>query len=180
MGRRGAKPKDLKGKRFGKLVAISLTKKKNRTAWFCQCDCGGHKIVSTQNLVGGFTKSCGCIRPYPKGKAAFNQLFNGYRKGAKNRGLEFELKEKEFKQITSQNCYYCGSPPKQSVTESMSHDLHGDYIHNGVDRIDNKKGYTIDNCVTCCKDCNFFKRTLSSEEFIGRIRKIYNHLFSTA
>ena len=28
--------------------------------WFCECDCGGIKIVPSGSLVGGYTKSCGC------------------------------------------------------------------------------------------------------------------------
>ena len=51
---------DLTNKRFGKLKVISKTKKNNRVAWICQCDCGNETIVITNSLTSGNTKSCGC------------------------------------------------------------------------------------------------------------------------
>lgn len=55
---------DLKGKRFGKLVAIKQTDKRKRgsTIWLCKCDCGNYKEVSRIQLLNGSTTSCGCIR----------------------------------------------------------------------------------------------------------------------
>jgi len=36
---------------------------------------------------------------------------------------------------------------------------------DGVDRVDNTKGYTKENCVPCCKICNRLKSDLTKEEF---------------
>lgn len=53
---------DLKGKRFGKLVAIRPTEKSSSgTKWMCQCDCGNYGVFEGQNLTRGATKSCGCL-----------------------------------------------------------------------------------------------------------------------
>lgn len=54
--------KDLVGKRFGKLVVLSLAPKtKNRsTVWLCQCDCGNQKVVRNKNLIEGIITDCGC------------------------------------------------------------------------------------------------------------------------
>lgn len=54
---------DLTGKRFGKLVVLSLGKKtKNRsTVWDCQCDCGKKIVARNKNLLEGITTDCGCI-----------------------------------------------------------------------------------------------------------------------
>lgn len=49
-------------------------------------------------------------------------------------------------------------------------------IYNGIDRIDNAKGYTIENSVTCCKRCNFAKRNMSYDEFISWGKKLGNYL----
>lgn len=54
--------RDISGIRFGKLVALNRVTGVSKSAWFCQCDCGGSKIVSLGNLTSGTTKSCGCIR----------------------------------------------------------------------------------------------------------------------
>lgn len=58
------KPKDLAGKRFGKLVAISPCGKNNfgNIMWLCRCDCGNETVVPGGNLSRGNTKSCGCLK----------------------------------------------------------------------------------------------------------------------
>lgn len=53
----------LAGERFGKLVAVEETGKKNgKSVWLCNCDCGAQTEVLRNNLVSGITKSCGCLR----------------------------------------------------------------------------------------------------------------------
>ena len=53
---------DITGKRFGRLVAIEPTNKRQggSIVWKCKCDCGKQAEVLNQNLIKGFTKSCGC------------------------------------------------------------------------------------------------------------------------
>lgn len=60
---------DITGQRFGRLVAIKLIPKEERTwsnkerAWLCKCDCGNEVIVRQRSLRGArVTKSCGCLR----------------------------------------------------------------------------------------------------------------------
>lgn len=60
---------DITGQRFGRLVAIKLIPKEERTwsnkerAWLCKCDCRNEVIVRQRNLLGKrITKSCGCLR----------------------------------------------------------------------------------------------------------------------
>ena len=55
---------DLTGQRFGRLVVINLLTSKDakRLKWLCKCDCGNECVVLGHNLVGGHTKSCGCLR----------------------------------------------------------------------------------------------------------------------
>lgn len=54
---------DLVGKRFGRLVAVRLTEKrdsKGSVIWECVCDCGNMVEVSADGLVHGNYVSCGC------------------------------------------------------------------------------------------------------------------------
>ena len=60
---------DITGQRFGRLTAIKLIPKEERTwsnkerAWLCKCDCGNEVIVRQRNLRGArMTQSCGCVR----------------------------------------------------------------------------------------------------------------------
>lgn len=58
--------KDITGLRFGKLVAIKPTEKRDnigRIMWLCKCDCGNEVVVSGYCLRNGGTKSCGCLKP---------------------------------------------------------------------------------------------------------------------
>ena len=62
----GRKVKDLTGQTFGKLTVVSLlpTRAKNGKAqWRCRCSCGNWSpCVVSNNLLRGYTTSCGCVR----------------------------------------------------------------------------------------------------------------------
>lgn len=55
---------EIKGKRFGKLVALEITNKKRgrNFIWRCLCDCGNETHVSRPDLTTGNTKTCGCSK----------------------------------------------------------------------------------------------------------------------
>lgn len=46
------------------LVKSFLEIKNNNTYWSCICECGKTKIVTSNNLKSGHTKSCGCYRKF--------------------------------------------------------------------------------------------------------------------
>ena len=186
------------GKKFGKLTVIrrSYPNNKFRNAmWLCRCDCGKSKVINGQHLRKGVTNSCGCLRKQTSKKNA-KKNFAGYRGGgrrlvlglsnfrgtmanykcrAKKKGLEFNLTEEQFKEITQQDCYYCGEKPNQIFNHKGSN---GDYIYNGIDRIDNTKGYTINNIVPCCGFCNMAKKSHTEQEFKDWVKRIYNKMFT--
>jgi hypothetical protein len=172
---------DLTGQRFEKLIVIKKVenKKETRTMWECLCDCGNTHIVAAKSLKNGFCKSCGCGmgKSLEKGKSAFNTLFRVYQKNAKTKKLIFNLSETLFKKLTQENCFYCGSEPKNVMKNWCDN---GDYIYNGIDRIDNTVGYEESNCVPCCKQCNYAKRKISQQEFLLWVERVYNHSIKTA
>jgi len=55
--------KDIKGLRFGKLVAVEYKGKDahQNAMWSCRCDCGNETIVRASNLISGKIFSCGCV-----------------------------------------------------------------------------------------------------------------------
>lgn len=53
---------DLIGRRFGKLIVIKKTRRKNNIAWECKCDCGNKAIIYTSNLTTGNSTTCGCAQ----------------------------------------------------------------------------------------------------------------------
>lgn len=185
--RKSAEKADLVGQRFGRLVVLCLEKvsDRNYTVWKCRCDCGNELSVSIGSLISNNTRSCGCLKAETSkisgkkntigfGKAAENRLVYMYKRGAKRRNLSWEILKEDFLCLTKKNCYYCGESPSM-VMGKHSH-LNGNIIYNGVDRLNNKIGYTKENCVPCCNLCNITKRSTDYTEFIQLIRKIYKNL----
>jgi len=171
--------RDLLGQRFGKLLVIKITneRKYKSVVWKCKCDCGNYALLSSDCLVRGKTKSCGCQRNLirkrkPYKEASFNALFVKYKHTANKKNIPFELSDKQFKNLTSQDCHYCGIEPSQSDSNK---NFNGIYIYNGIDRIDNSKGYTLNNCVPCCRNCNYAKNTLSLEEFYSWLDRLFKY-----
>jgi len=160
------------GNKYGSLVVIERAENHitpdgtTRAQWLCKCSCGNENIITGTNLRKGYTKSCGrgsChFRSLPFGEASFNALFRSYKDGAKERGYRWELSKNVFEEITQQNCFYCGMPPSASYQSGR---FNGDYIYNGVDRMDNDKGYIVSNVVPCCRMCNVAKNDRSLEDF---------------
>jgi len=58
------KQKDLRGVRFGRLVAMEPTaiRQNGKVCWTCRCDCGVILTVRGIALTNTNTKSCGCLR----------------------------------------------------------------------------------------------------------------------
>lgn len=177
-----AKIINLIGMRFGRLVVIEFKGiKKRRAYWKCKCDCGKEKIVSGNCLKTKSVQSCGCLREefsrrgLNVGDSALNKLFGQYKRQAKNRNLSFEINKEEFIEITKKDCYYCGYKPNQ-IWHSPK--LNGDYVYNGIDRLDNSVGYAKNNIVPCCKICNQAKHTMGLEEFIEWIKRVNEYYFN--
>lgn len=191
---------DLTGKRFGRweVLEYSHVKKsiKNNNShsqkghyWKCKCDCGVEKVVRGDILRRGHSTSCGCyhqeirgiIARKEKGHSGFRALYQQYKTNAKVRNIPFYLSKEDVKHISSCNCHYCGIEPsmksigggKRLTKEGKEHSA---YVYNGIDRVDNKLFYSIDNVVPCCANCNRSKWEMSYEEFIEHTKRICNHL----
>lgn len=165
------------GQQFGKLTVLEKSKKGKYLVWICSCECGNTHTATTANLKR--ITGCGCSRRKPRllhGESSFRYLYARYR--ANGRQRKFELTKEQFREITSSNCYYCGVSPSQKVVPgNYKHDYQPEpYIYNGIDRINNTKGYVVDNCVACCKMCNFMKGKLDHKMFVEQIHKIHSNL----
>lgn len=187
--------KNIIGKKFGILTVLEFShykirnydKTKRQSCWKCQCACGSIKIITTHSLKNGI-KSCGCLPKGAKrkapGVAGLNALYYRYKYRAKLAKRSFTLSKKFFKDITSQDCHYCGASPnsisasRSTLNNQMSEEglKNSIYKYNGIDRIDNNKGYISGNVVSCCGECNWLKGTFEYNEFINLIKKISKHL----
>jgi len=164
---------NLSGKKFGMLTVLKYF---DKTKWECVCDCGNVVAVGRYDLINGKTKSCGCYkaRRKPFGENAFNRIFYQYKKNAHVRNIPFNITEDKFKEITQQNCFYCGCEPDQG--RNIKEGTNGAYVYNGIDRINPDKGYEVDNIVPCCQFCNVSKNNHELSYFINKIELIYDSL----
>jgi hypothetical protein len=173
---------DKSGETFGQLLVVKPTGKKYRDGsqiYECLCSCGKVVNVSSGRLTESGTKSCGCVLNgklrngmyrIQEGLASMHSLMCSYRFDAKSRGFSFDLGDDDFRSITKRNCIYCGCEPSAIHGRSRPN---GHYVFNGIDRLDSSKGYSIENCVPCCKSCNIAKHTMSYDEFKAWVSKVY-------
>lgn len=73
-----------------------------------------------------------------------------YHSNATKRGIKWELTKEQTIELFNLPCGFCGQ------LDNL----------NGIDRIDNKLNYTLDNTVSCCAYCNSMKHDLDLEIFI--------------
>lgn len=83
------------------------------------------------------------------------------RSDAKERGLLFDLPDLLALDLVTDNCFYCGSAPDPV---------------NGIDRVNNARGYEEDNVVSCCTCCNTAKLDHSVEDFTAWLRRAAAHV----
>jgi len=173
---------DIVGKRFNFLTVLRFSHKDKyrHSHYLCMCDCGKEKTITKHSLVKRITKSCGCYHKEKirknNGEAAFNILYNKYKRTAKKRGRIFALSKYEFKKLTKGNCFYCGMPPQRVFTNGRKTRLFGGYLWNGIDRVNNNIGYIIKNSVSCCDDCNKAKRVMTLGQFKLWVHRVYKNL----
>ena len=170
----------LEGQRFMRLVVTGSAgnHSNGESLWECQCDCGNTTTTTGNRLTSGNTKSCGCYHKIrtrslfkkPLEFTGAGKVLSSYRKRARESGRVFELDRDYFTDLIQHNCYYCGAVPgnRWKVHET-------EFIYQGVDRIDNAEGYTLDNCVPCCMICNKMKKAMSSKEFLDHIGRIHEN-----
>ena len=140
--------KDITGQRFGRLVAVKPTDKRDgrNIVWELKCDCGDITYVSAGNLRGGDgTKSCGCLKfgenhhNYNPNKTDEERLKERYILG-KHTADEFRNKVYQRDDYTCQICGEVGGR------------LHAHHL-DGWNWAKDKR-FDTSNGVTLCEDCH--------------------------
>ena len=168
--------KDLTGQPFGRLIVIREAgrDKHGNVLWLCRClgkngnDCGKEVVVSTNDLRRGHTQSCGCLqreRVTTHG-CAHEPWYIVYaammrRCGHWEGGKESDLHRYRDRGITV--CELWRNSPQAFGDWLLAH---GWRKGLQIDRIDNNKGYSPDNCrvVTPKENTNNRRVTLRMDD----------------
>lgn len=159
------KSHDLTGMKVGELTVLCRDVEKTKACngrrqyWFCKCSCGTVKSYIAENLTRKHTTSCGCKtnnykhKTHGKSSTRLYKIWVGMRKRCYNPSTpHFE--------------YYGGRGI--TVCEEWNENFESFYnwsITNGyadslsIDRIDNDKGYSPDNCRWSSKDVQARNKT---------------------
>lgn len=153
-----ARKSDLTGFRSGRLVAIEPTEQRSPDGgviWRCKCDCGREHNVKAADIKRKFILSCGCL---PRdlcreiGKNGASRTRHG---GAKTRLYRIWCNMKRRCYAPRSDSYKNYGGRGITVCNEWSHDFaafqewalsHGYRDDLTIDRIDNDKGYSPDNC----------------------------------
>jgi len=149
---------DLKGVKFGRLLVIKdsgVRSSSRRIKWKCQCNCGNDIIVSSDRLIIGHTKSCGCLR---RDNYSKNGRRNATIHGCASRGKltkEYIIWRRMIQRCTDINdkAYHNYGGRGITVCDRWRESFQNFLDDMGecpdgcsIERIDNNNGYNPDNC----------------------------------
>lgn len=180
--------KDLTGYEWNNMKVLNLdtsTKKKERY-WNIECHCGNIFRLNTYEIFKSNQKSCGCIfkskdyklsHPNRKGyKDISGIIWSKIKRDAKARGIQFDLNiEDLWGLLESQNrkCKLSGISIGFGLEDGVNAKKN---TTASLDRIDSKKGYTIDNVQWVHKRINMMKQSLSDDDFIFFCKAVANNV----
>ena len=138
---------DITSQKFGKMLVIGISgrNKKGEILWLCKCDCGVEKTVRAADLKDGKVVSCGC---YKKSLVTKHGLEHGrlYRIWIQMRQRCNNIKSDAYKYYGARGITVCD---EWQCDFASFHEwaMANGYADNlTIDRIDNDKGYSPDNC----------------------------------
>ena len=181
---------NLVGRKFGKLTVTALSHrgKAGNVFWFTKCDCGNTICVSRNDLKKGEkkgTNSCGCMTSYWRASqkkyepriSSARSVFRRYKDG----DLTFD----DFMILTQQPCSYCQrelsnvanvfAQNRKSGKHRQESIDQGNFVYNGLDRLDSKLPHNKNNVIPCCKWCNHAKSDMTPEEFQNWLKRTAAH-----
>jgi hypothetical protein len=140
---------DLTGQRFGRLVVIGHKGRNGygRYLWECKCDCGNTHYVVSISLKNGHSQSCGCLLSERASEA--NRRHGG--SGSDEHNVWCSMRHRCSDENATTYKYY--GARGITVCERWANSFENFLADMGkrppgtsIDRIDNDKGYSPDNC----------------------------------
>lgn len=168
-----AKVKDLTGQRFGRIVVTEFagTDKHRMSRWHCVCECGEMVTALGGNLSRGRTKSCGCLKKEVTSTANKTHGLTGQRPYRIWEGMKRRCTSKSSVNYGRYGGRGISYTPEWESFENFWSDMQTGYSDDlTLDRVDNNKGYSKENCrwaTLSQQQRNRRKRKSSKTPFIG-------------
>lgn len=152
---------DLTGRKFSRLFVIEKAGYiyGKRLAWLCQCECGKSKVVYGASLTQGKTRSCGCLKDEISGDrigSASRTHGEGcnktpeYISWAAMRQRCLNKNNPAYKYYGGRGIVICSRWGKyENFLIDMGRKPNEEY---SIERKDNNKGYSHDNCKWATKE----------------------------
>ena len=141
---------DLKGQVFGRLTVIERAPNAacGRSKWLCKCSCGNMTEVQSNDLRGGKVLSCGCYsrdlllerrRTHGESKTRLYIIWKNMRKRCHNKN------DTAYPRYGGRGIDVCKEWDSYVSFKNWAHNSGYDDTLT-LDRIDNDKGYSPQNC----------------------------------
>lgn len=170
------------GQRFGKLTVIEDSDKRNKEGaviWNCLCDCGNKTSVVGTSLRNGQTSSCGCYfreslsERFTTHKLTDHPLYGVYH-GMKQRC--YNLNCRSYRNYGARGITVCEEwlLESEGFINFFNWSLSNGYSDGlTIDRMDNNKGYSPENCQwTGYAEQNLNRRNNRRELVFGEITNV--------
>lgn len=175
-------PKNTVGQKIGRLTFIQRVgaDSQKRATWRCLCDCG-IEIIVPGCRVGRNVSSCGCYRRENtkqrmwKGVGELSQSYWGQVvANATSRNVVLEVTIEQAWDIFVAQNHQCAITSLQLTFSETVKGLKTSGTAS-LDRIDNARGYAVDNVWWVHKDINIMKKDHSLSYFIELCQLVTKH-----
>lgn len=140
-------------KKYNGLTVKGFEHKNNSLSWLCECECGSMKIYNPYKVITGHTKTCGCgkVERCHRLTELYRTKHGGRHERLYNIWHGMKLRcytptNKDYNNYGGRGITICeewindyAAFRKWALTNGYADDL-------SIDRIDNDKGYSPDNC----------------------------------
>lgn len=140
------------GNRYGRLVVqadAGIRGKKYDRYWECLCDCGQRTVVVGHSLKNGGTKSCGCAR-----RETLQRILTTHGRSKNGKSRAYSVWKSMKQRCFDPNCESYSRYGARGITvcdrwldfNNFLADMGEPPNSRSLDRIDNSKGYSPENC----------------------------------